>query len=148
MSELKQAKNLKSITQSHVVKSKGFQFFDSQVHCGLFGIQDDFIEDSLSLDEKFLAHRESRFLVRASGDSMNPEVKDNDILIVDRSIRPVSHSIITFFLNSSPMCKEFITHSNRIILRSFNKGYSDIEVGECDEFIVFGVVVGIVRETY
>ena len=59
--------------------------FTSYISCGLFGIADDFCDHYLSLDAKYLVNKEATFLVRAKGDSMSPEIKEGDILIIDRS---------------------------------------------------------------
>ena len=63
---------------SHTIK---VPLFSGELSCGLFGITEDFVDSYLSLDEKFLRSRESTFFVRSSGDSMMPEIKDQDILM-------------------------------------------------------------------
>jgi len=121
--------------------------FTSKVSCGLFGIADDFSDNYLSLDAKYLVNKEATFLVRASGDSMSPEIKSGDILIVDRSIELVSGKVATFYLNGAAICKQFIKKFNgEIVLRSFNSSYQDIVISETDDLVLFGVVIGIARD--
>lgn len=120
--------------------------YSSKVSCGLFGIADDFSDNSLSLDEKYLVNKEATFLVRAGGDSMVPEIKQDDILIVDRSVELVSGKIATFHFNGNAVCKIFIIKDNEIILRSFNPKYKDIIITEADSLELFGVVIGIARD--
>jgi DNA polymerase V len=122
--------------------------FLGEVSCGLFGISDDFVESYLSLDEKFMKNKESTFFVRASGDSMSPDIKNNDILVVDRSLTIFSGAIIAFYFNGVPMCKEIIKSENNTYLKSANSSFKTIIVTSDDELNVFGVVIGIVRDPY
>jgi DNA polymerase V len=133
----------KSITQTENTYP-----FLGEVSCGLFGISDDFVESYLSLDEKFMKNKESTFFVRASGDSMSPDIKNNDILVVDRSITIFSGAIIAFYFNGIPMCKEIIKSESNTYLKSSNKEFKTIVVTADDELTVFGVVIGIVRDPY
>jgi DNA polymerase V len=120
--------------------------YASQIACGLFGIADDFSEGYLSLDEKYLANRESTFFVRASGDSMQPKIFENDILIVDRSIPLESGQIAAFYLNGNAICKIFHKAKDGIILKSLNPKYQDIKLSSDDDLQLFGVVVASVRD--
>ncbi|ATH07972.1 hypothetical protein BIY24_08410 [Halobacteriovorax marinus] len=127
-------------------QQKGLPLYCGELSCGLFGISDDFVESYLSLDELFMRNRESTFFVRASGDSMLPEIKNGDILIVDRSYKVLDQSIVAVFHNGNPLCKKFLQRENHILLRSLNKKYSDIQVCDDDELQVFGVVIGVARD--
>lgn len=121
-------------------------FYSSFVSCGLFGIADDFTENYLSLDEKYLSNKESTFFVRADGDSMEPDIKPRDILIVDRSVKVFSGCVGTFYFNGNAICKQYIQGPSGIILRSFNTKYKDIHIKETDDLTLFGVVIGITRD--
>jgi DNA polymerase V len=127
-------------------KAKGAPFFPSIVSCGLFGIADDFSENFLSLDEKYLKNKDSTFFLRAGGNSMEPEIKKDDILIVDRSIKLVSNRIAVFYLNQVAVCKLYIKKNQQVLLRSFNSHYPDIQISEKDDLELFGVVIGIARD--
>lgn len=132
------------------VKTESDQGFPmlGEVSCGLFGISDDFVESYLSLDEKFMKNKESTFFVRASGNSMSPDIKNNDILVVDRSRLVFSGALIAFYLNGTPMCKQIIKLESRTYLKSSNPKFKTIVVNSDDELSVFGVVIGIVRDPY
>lgn len=125
---------------------RAIPLYAGEIACGLFGITDDFVESYLSLDEKFSRNKEVCFYVRASGDSMEPQIFNRDILVVDCSVTPVSGSIVAVYLNSSPICKQLIYSSHAVLLRSFNPKYADIQISEDDDFKVFGTVIGLARE--
>lgn len=127
-------------------KKHWIPLYSGEIVCGLFGITEDFVESYLSLDEKFTRNKESCFYVRASGDSMEPKIFNEDILIVDCSVKPVSGAIVAVFLNNSPICKQIIIQKNSLILHSLNSKYADIFVSEDDEFKIFGTVIGLARD--
>jgi len=118
------------------------------ISCGLFGVMEDFSENDLSLDEKFMKNKHSTFFVRARGESMLPEIKPHDILIIDRSLKIQSGQVATFFFNGHAVCKQFVKNANQVILRSFHDDYPDIIVGEADQLELFGVVVGLARDFF
>lgn len=127
-------------------EKKTLPLYSGELSCGLFGISEDFVEAHLSLDEKFMKNRESTFFVRASGDSMLPEIKTGDILIIDRSFKALDGSIVAVFHNGNPICKKLYQKGDKIKLQSLNKKYSDILISDDDDLQVFGVVIGIARD--
>lgn len=130
------------------LKKQYLPFYSGGIACGLFGISEDYIESYLSLDEKFSKNKESTFYVRASGDSMLPEIKNGDILIVDRSFKVLNKSIVAVFYNGTPMCKQIIFEANKKILHPLNGQYKDIFITEDDDLTLFGVVIGLARDFY
>lgn len=133
-------------TDKQELRNHWLPLYSGELACGLFGISEDFVEKYLSLDEKFTQNKASTFYVRASGDSMFPRIEQKDILIVDRSITPLSGSIVAVFFNGNPICKQFLVLNGKKYLCSFNKKYEDIEITEDDELEVFGVVIGLARD--
>lgn len=119
----------------------------SNVECGLFGIQDDFYEEYLSLDEHFIKDKKSTFFFRASGNSMEPQIFSNDILIVDRSLKAKSGQICILSLEGSFLCKRLLTTSREVILVSDNSIYKPMKITTEMEMIIWGVVVGIARKS-
>ena len=119
---------------------------EGELSCGLFGLTEDFSEKYLSLDEKFMRNKESTFFVRAGGDSMSPEIKAQDILIVDRKVPIFSGAIAAFFYNGNAICKQYMIQDDQIILHSINSKYKDIIVSESDSLELFGVVIGLARD--
>ena len=118
----------------------------SNVECGLFGIQDDFYEEYLSLDEHFIKDKKSTFFFRASGNSMEPLILEKDILVVDRSRQPRSAQVCVVSLDGQLICKRFMKTPNGVLLKSDNQVYKPIIVTAEMEMSVWGVVVAIARD--
>ena len=61
----------------------------SKVEAGFPSPADDYIERYLDLNEEFIKHPSSTFILRATGESMlDAGIFPGDMLLVDRSIEP------------------------------------------------------------
>ena len=66
-----------------------FHLYSSKVSAGFPSPADDNLEKSLDLNSYLIKRPAATFFVRVNGDSMiNAGINDNDILVVDRSIKP------------------------------------------------------------
>lgn len=106
----------------------------------------DYVEQTLDLNELCIRHPAATFLVRVSGDSVKDiGILDGDVLVVDRSVNAVHGSIIVAALNREFTVKELCLKPVKQLL-PHNKAYKPIPLTEQDEFEVFGVVVSVVRK--
>ena len=111
---------------------------------GLFGIQEDHKEASLSLDEKLVPNKTSTFFFVASSKAMEPIIFPGDILIVDRSLEALSGMILLVEQDAEFLCRRLVYEKNKMILRSENGISKDIQVSE--RVTIFGVVRAIARD--
>lgn len=75
-------------------------------------------------------------------------ILDNDILVVDRSIRPIFGDIIVAEYDGGFTVKRLARPNApglRAILHPENPKYPDLLIAESTELIIFGVVTSIVR---
>ena len=118
-----------------------------RLECGLFGVSDDFIDHYQSLDKKLIKNRASTFFFRASSDSMSPLILEKDILVVDRSLEAIGGQVVVVAGEGHLLCKRLIHQRGKVLLRSENPDYKDIETasnGGC--FSIWGVVTALIRE--
>ena len=81
----------------------------SQVSAGFPSPADNYVEEKLNLNKHLIKNKESTFFVRVSGDSMiNVGIFNNDILIVDRSLTPVIHSIVIASIDGELVVKKLV----------------------------------------
>jgi len=78
-----------------------------------------------------------------SGDSMEPEIIDGDIVWVEKRIQLDNGQIGIFVLNGEAFCKEFRLEpdKNRAYLMSLNSKYKPIQIEKDDEFDIIGKVL-------
>ena len=121
--------------------------YSSRVQAGFPSPADDYIEKSLDLNEHLISHPSATFFVRVSGDSMiGAGIHHNDILIVDRSLKPKNDSIIIAVLNGELTVKRLKIRANQYILAPENAEYAAIQVKEEMDFKVWGVVTSVVHQ--
>ena len=84
------------------------------------------------------------FAVRISGDSMEPEFKDGEVVLC-RRVRPEQGDIAVIMVNGFLLVKQFITDGRNIYLRSLNRERKDLDLdiwesGD-DTVIGYGTVI-------
>jgi len=100
---------------------------------------DDIAETMMLVTRRYSSKKNIAF--RVSGDSMQPTLMNNCIVIVDTEREPTDDDIIVCQLNNELLCKRLEIKSDRLLLRSDNKQYPDITINSLDECKVVGVVV-------
>ena len=76
-----------------------------------------------------------------SGDSMEPLLKDGDVVYVDGEKTIASGQIGIFLLNGESLCKQFVVKEGRTFLVSLNPKYDPIPILESDDLRLVGKVV-------
>ena len=132
---------LKQIELPMAGTSMEFPKILAKLSCGLFGISDDFIEKYQSLDALFVKNKFSTFFFEAAGDSMEPTIFQEQILIVDRSRKDFHGRVCVVCYEDKLICKRVIQKSDSVILKSDNPKYKDIIIENNESLICWGVVI-------
>ena len=119
--------------------------FLERVSAGFPSPAQDYIEQTLDLNELCIQHPAATFFVRVEGESMcEAGIYPGDILVVDRSIQAEHGDIVIAGLRGEFTVKELeLRTSVRLVPR--NKAYQPIEITEASELDIFGVVTSVVR---
>jgi len=121
--------------------------FSHKVAAGFPSPADDYIEGRLSLDEHLIQHKDSTFFVRAKGNSMiGAGIFDGDLLVVDRSLNPVSGDIVIAVVDGDLTVKRLMKRGNEIFLKPENHRFKEIEFKDGQELQVWGVVTSTVKQ--
>jgi len=118
----------------------------SQVQAGFPSPADDFVEKSIDLNEELVSTPEATFFVRVRGESMQDAgIRDGDILVVDRAIRPKDNQIVVAMLDGDFTVKRFRNRGGQFCLEAENPAFASIPVGENQELVIWGVVTFIIH---
>lgn len=114
-------------------------------------VYDEDITDKLSLPNKLLdffkANKSMTEIIYAKGDSMLPEINDNDMLLVDKSQTNIRNgSIYAFNYNGEMMCKQLNISNDSIIAVSKNQNFTPFIIDTSLHFKIIGRVVGLFRQ--
>lgn len=118
--------------------------FSHSVRAGFPSPADDYIEQSLDLNEHVIQHPAATYYVRAQGDSMmRLGIHNGDLLVVDRALEPVDGDIVIAALDGELTCK--ILDMKRRRLLSGNDLFPPIELAEDTELVIEGVITHSIR---
>jgi DNA polymerase V len=114
-------------------------FFDG-VACGFPSPAQDYVEKRLSLDDFFIRHPESTYLVRAEGESMiEAGIREGDLLVVESYSEPQHGDIVIAAIDGEFTCKRLQLRPRPALLPA-NAAYSAIPLTDDVDTVVFGVV--------
>lgn len=106
----------------------------------------DHLDRRLDLNEHLVLHPQATFFMRVKGDSMTGAgIHDGDLLIVDRSLEPVTGRVVVAALDGELTVKRLQRDRGRVMLKSENPAYADIVVTKDRELQVWGVVAYVVH---
>ena len=107
---------------------------------------DDSIESYLNINDFLVDNPSATFFVKVAGDSMEgAKIFSGDILVVDRSVTPISGSIVVATVFGEMVVKRLSVSSKGSFLFSEKEGYEPIVLTDNDDCFIWGVVIGSVR---
>lgn len=128
------------------IDSRYYANYYGDVSAGFPSPAEDFRQERISLDERFLNKPESTFLVRVGGLSMHPYYQINDVL-VNRSDYQLMHGddAVVSINNSDFTLKRW--DANKKMFYALNPDFKDCLIIQPEDVVVcLGVVSTIIRE--
>lgn len=124
----------------------GIPLYQSKIPAGFPSPAQDYVEQTLDLNELCIKRPAATYFVRVEGDSMiEAGIHPDDILVVDRSVTPQHGDVVIAQVNGEFTVKELaLTPTVQLIPR--NKAYPPITFTDDAELALFGVVTNIVRQ--
>jgi DNA polymerase V len=109
---------------------------------GFGAAADDYMERGIDLNEQLIKNKPATFFMRVSGNSMvGAGIHHGDIVIVDRSVRPVTGKVVIAVVNGEMLIRRLEQSFNRMRLIPETPKLATIEVTEFSEVSIWGVVV-------
>ena len=108
---------------------------------GFGAAADDFAERGVDLNEQLVKNKPATYFFRMKGDAMTGVgIFDNDVLIVDRSVKLTNGKIIVAVLNGELRVRRFHKNFSSAFLIPENNRLKPINLAEFSDFAVWGVV--------
>jgi len=129
--------------------SKGFSQHDVATAnaTGFGAAADDYAERGIDLNEQLIRNKPATFFMRVTGNSMTGAgISDGDIVIVDRSIKPVNGKIVIAVIDGEMLIRRYQKTFNSLSLVPETPKLASITVNEFSDFKVWGVVTCLIRE--
>ena len=127
-------------------RSVSLPLYASRPSAGFPAPGDDLVENPLDLNDLLIDNPTSTFFVKVEGDSMEgARIFSGDILVVDRSVEPISGLIVVAAVYGEMVVKRLDISVNGSFLKSEKEGYEPIILTDNDDCFIWGIVVGSVR---
>jgi DNA polymerase V len=130
-------KGTKQFTQ-HTIKTANATGFGAAA--------DDYAERGIDLNEQLVKNKPATYFFRMKGDAMTGiGIFDNDVLIVDKSIKLADGKIIVAVLNGELLIRRFHKNFSSAFLIPENDRYKPINLAEFNDFTVWGIVTYVIH---
>lgn len=115
--------------------------------CGPSILTEENILDYVAVPSAFVKTDKNSFLIRASGDSMEPLIHDHDLLIVSQRQTPKAGDVVVAVLNDNEVTvKKLVPHGGEYtILQPLNPKHHAIMVDGEQHLDIQGVVIGLMK---
>jgi len=114
---------------------------------GFGAAADDYMERGIDLNEQLIKNKPATFFFRMKGDAMKEAgIFDNDVLIIDRSLKLADGKIIVAVLNGELLVRRFHKNFSSAFLIPENSRYKNINLAEFSDFSLWGVVTYVIHQ--
>lgn len=121
-------------------------FAESGIQAGFPSPAEDYITESLDLNQLLVRHPAATFYGRVWGDSMIDEgIGPGDIIIIDRSLEPANGDLALCCVDGEFTLKRVRFERDRVWLIPANEMFDPILVTPEQEFEVWGVVTYTIK---
>lgn len=121
-------------------------FYQDAISAGLPNQASEEIEDTLDLNELLIKRPAATFLLRVYGSSMiKAGIFQDDILIVDRSMKPSHGKIVIAAVNGELTVKRLWIEKDKVLLVAENDNYRPIEITGDTDLQILGVVTNVIH---
>ena len=117
----------------------------ARISAGFPSPAEDWIEGRLDLNHHLIKHPAATFYMRVIGDSMNDEIREGDILVVDRAAEAEDGDIVVVRIFNDFTVKKLSLQDGKIWLLAANESYRPMEITEEMDFEVWGKVLWSIR---
>lgn len=136
-------------TPSENPKETLLPLVSSRIAAGFPSPATDYIETRIDLNQELIKNPSFTFYAFAEGDSMEPEIRNGDLLIVDRKVPTPNGCVVLASVNKEFCVKRLHRYPDGSLeLRSDNPKYKPINLS-CEfegEFEIFGRVIKAVHD--
>jgi len=134
-----------TITPCSTFVSCSLPLYNTKVQAGFPSPGDDYITGKLDLNTHLIRHPAATFFIRVIGDSMRDAgIRENDLLIVDKSLEATNNKIVIAVVNGEFTVKRLRYVNKEAYLVPENDDFEPMKVGEGS--YIWGVVTSVIHQ--
>ena len=134
------------LQQVTIGKDLTFDLYDQGVSAGNPQPPSGDSSEKIDLNKQLITNETATIFCRVSGRSMEPHMRNGDVLMVDKSIEPKVGKVVIAAINGEMTVKRLSVVDGQVTLTSDNPYYSDVKVGDFDESMIWGVVTNVIHQ--
>ncbi|MFT7087147.1 MAG: repressor LexA [Rickettsiales bacterium] len=122
--------------------------FYGEARCGAEGcFLDGDPQDRIPMASSLIGFKtENAFMIKAKGDSMEPNIFEGDFVIVQKKLEFYNDDIVVCSINGMAVIKQYFKDLyGNVLLKSFNKKHPTILLEEGDQIFIAGKVEHIIK---
>ncbi len=101
----------------------------------------------IDLTQLLVKHPQATYFLRASGQSMvDSGINDNDIMVVDKAIKPRHNHIVIAVVDGEFTVKQLYQRAGRVKLKAANPTHPDIIPKDGQTIEIWGVVTATIKQ--
>ena len=109
----------------------------------------DYLEGEIDLNRYLIKNPLATFIVKSQGNCMlQAGIHSGDLLIVDKSIKPKNHSIVTASIDGDLTVKRIKISGKKFLLSSDNKNYRNVKINNKSDIFIWGIVTKVIHNVY
>lgn len=104
------------------------------------------MRSSLNILHYLIKHADATFFVTVEGDSMEPDIQEGDLLVVDRAATPKEDSAVIIHIDGDFTVKRFSDADGKLHLVPINRKYKPQVISDSNEGGIWGVVTHVIHK--
>jgi DNA polymerase V len=119
----------------------------STIRAGFPSPAEDFQAKRIDVLERLVKHPQATYCMTVRGESMREAgIFDNDVLLVDRAVKPAHGQIVVAVVDGEFTCKQLWLRAGLLKLKAANPTFADITPSEGQTVEIWGVVIASIRQ--
>ena len=120
--------------------------FIGDVKAGFPSPAGDFMNEIIDLNKYVTLHPAATYYARANGVSMEGDINDGDLLVIDKGITPTNGNIAICFIDGEFTIKRIKIDDKGIWLIPSNELFKPILVTESNDLRIWGIVTYVIKK--
>ena len=120
--------------------------FIGDVKAGFPSPAGDFMNEIIDLNKYVTLHPAATYYARANGVSMEGDINDGDLLVIDKSITPTDGKIAICYIDGEFTVKRIKIEKEGIWLMPTNERFKPILINETNDLRIWGVVTHVIKK--
>ena len=117
----------------------------TRVFAGFPSPAEDWTEGRLDLNDYLICHPNATYYVRVAGDSMNDEICEDDLLVVDRACEARDGDIVVARVATEFTVKRLRKNGDQVRLEPANPAFNSLILDEDSDVEIWGKVLWSIR---